>query len=395
MLPTALSDIDELVLSCRSDAARSYLSEAAACYKAGAYRSTIIATWIAVLFDFIHKLRELEMTGDKAAKQKLSAFDAARQNGDIKASLEFERSLVDTARDDFQLISAVEAVDLQRLFDDRNRCAHSSMISTDEPYQPSAELARAHMKNAVVALLQHPPVQGQAALERIWADIKSEYFPDDIQKAVEFLKDGPFGRARAPVVRSVIVGLTKDLMTQRRPQGERARQLAALSAAFLLYPEIGHATLSEKLQTIVQGVPDEMFDLVVRYLSHIKPAWNLLGVSSQMRAESYVQGGPAESMNKFVPHALNVPALREIALKRLVDIDAEMLAGFIKARPDPVFVEPAISRFRASGAFRVSEARLEQLIIPLAKYLTSADVGRVITRSTKMIRLAGRRASQT
>ena len=378
MLPNALSDIDELVLSCRSEAARSYLSEAAACYKAGAYRSTIIATWIAVLFDFIHKLRELEMTGDKGAKQKLTSFDAARQSGDIKASLEFERTLVEAARDEFQLISAVEAVDLQRLFDDRNRCAHSSMISTDEPYQPTAELARAHMKNAVVALLQHPPVQGQAALDRIWADIKSEYFPADVHKAVEFLKDGPLGKARHPVVRSVVIGLTKDLVMQRRPQAERARQLGALGAALLLYPAVAHAVLHDKLPTIVQGVPDEMFDLVIRYLSHIEPAWNLVGVSSQMRAKAYVESGPTETMNKFVPQALNVPALREIALKRLADIDADMLARFIKTRPDPAFVEPAIAKFRASGAFRVAEARLEQLVIPLAKELTPANVGQVI-----------------
>jgi hypothetical protein len=83
MLPTALSDIDELVLCCRSEAARSYLSEAAACYKAGAYRSTIIAIWIAVLFDFIHKLRELEMTGDKAAKQKLATHAHSAMRGSI------------------------------------------------------------------------------------------------------------------------------------------------------------------------------------------------------------------------------------------------------------------------------------------------------------------------
>jgi hypothetical protein len=99
-----------LILLCRSEFARSYISEAVSCYNARAYRSAIIATWIAVLFDFIHKLRELEMAGDNAARLKLTTFDAARSANDLKASLEFERNLVDSARDDFQLISPVEAI---------------------------------------------------------------------------------------------------------------------------------------------------------------------------------------------------------------------------------------------------------------------------------------------
>ena len=97
-----------------------------------------------------------------------------------------------------------------------------------------------------------------------------------------------------------------------------------------------------------------------------------------MRAAAYVQNGPAQTMNKFVPQALNVPALRDVAVKRLAEVDAEMLVRFVKTRPDPRFVEPAISKFSTSGAFRVSEAGLEQLIIPLAKFLGPAEVGQVI-----------------
>ncbi|HWR35372.1 MAG TPA: hypothetical protein VN622_05825 [Clostridia bacterium] len=252
-----ITDLNELILLCRSQAARTHISEAVACYNARAYRSAIIATWIAVLFDFIHKLRELEMAGDNAARQKLSDFDAARSANDIKASLEFERTLVDSARDDFQFISPVETTDLQRLFDDRNRCAHSTMISPDEPYMPSAELARTHIYSAVSVLLQHPPSQGQAALTRIWSDVGSEYFPNNTEQALKFLSDGPLGKARKPVVRSVIIGLTKDLLNERRKQSERGRQLAALNATMLLYHEAADETLSEKLPTIFNAVPDE------------------------------------------------------------------------------------------------------------------------------------------
>ena len=58
-----LADLDELILSCRSAAARGYMAEAVACYRAGAQRASIVATWTAVLFDFIDKLRELRWLG--------------------------------------------------------------------------------------------------------------------------------------------------------------------------------------------------------------------------------------------------------------------------------------------------------------------------------------------
>ena len=56
---TALADLDELILLCRDDKARLYIVEAVTCYRSGAYRSAIVATWIAVCYDIIDKLREL------------------------------------------------------------------------------------------------------------------------------------------------------------------------------------------------------------------------------------------------------------------------------------------------------------------------------------------------
>ena len=325
-----ITDLNELILLCRSESARSHISEAVACYNARAYRAAIIATWIAVLFDFIHKLRELEMAGDSAAHQKLTTFDAARSANDLKASLEFERNLVDSARDDFQLISPVEAIDFQRLFDDRNRCAHSSMVSPDQPYMPSAELARTHIHSAVTILLQHPPAQGKSALDRIWADIGSEFFPPDTEEALKFLRDGPLGRARRPVVRDVIIGLTKDLLKERRKQAERSRQTAALKATFLLYPQDARDVLAEKLSAIFDAVPDQNFDLAIRYIANVQQAWENIGTPSQLKALNYIRNGPTDTSHRYLPHALGVPALRELTLGRIQEADVDTFAKLIK-----------------------------------------------------------------
>jgi hypothetical protein len=67
-----LADLDELVLKCRDERAKSYIAEAVACYKVGAFRSSIVACWIAICFDVIDKLRELASPGTQKLRKKLS-----------------------------------------------------------------------------------------------------------------------------------------------------------------------------------------------------------------------------------------------------------------------------------------------------------------------------------
>ena len=77
-------------------------STSATAESAGAFRSSIVATWIAVVYDFLDKLRELEMNGDAAAKAKLQEFEGARASNNWKASLQFEARLLESAQNQFE-----------------------------------------------------------------------------------------------------------------------------------------------------------------------------------------------------------------------------------------------------------------------------------------------------
>jgi hypothetical protein len=156
-----------------------------------------------VVFDFLDKLRDLERAGDTNARKKLAEFEKARQTSDVKSSLEFERTIISMAKTEFELISPIEADDLERLLEDRNRCAHPSMLSLENAYNPTPELTRTHIRNAITHSLEHPPVQGKAAFDRIAADIESEYFPANEKEAAEVFKAGPLVRARRPLVRNL------------------------------------------------------------------------------------------------------------------------------------------------------------------------------------------------
>jgi hypothetical protein len=118
------------VLSCRDEEAKRYVAEAVMCYRAGAYRACIVSTWIAVVFDLIAKFRELALSGDAEAQKitnELAAWQPLIEKGDsaiIRRSLELEREIVNIANDKFGFFDGIQVLDLTRLRDDRNRCAH-------------------------------------------------------------------------------------------------------------------------------------------------------------------------------------------------------------------------------------------------------------------------------
>lgn len=213
----AFIDLDELIVRCRDKQARKFIKEAVACYRAGAYRSCIVAIWNAVVFDFLHKLRELELLGDKEASNLLEQFEKLSSEKKVKELWQFESDIPKKALKPFELISTVEMSDIERLFEDRSRCAHPSMTSLEEPFEATAELARYHLRSAITHLLERPPVQGRAARERIFQDIKSEYFPTNPELAITYFQKSPLARARLALIKDIIIGLTISLLTEELP----------------------------------------------------------------------------------------------------------------------------------------------------------------------------------
>ncbi|MDD2685377.1 MAG: hypothetical protein PHY62_04400 [Gallionella sp.] len=316
MLNSSIADLDELVLLCRDERARSYISEAVNCYRGGAYRAAIVATWIAVCFDIIDKLRELNLSGDKAAENIVEALDKARVSNDMASALKFERELLDVARDQFELLSHLEHVDLDRLQQDRNRCAHPSLLSDDQVFQPPGELARLHIRSAVTHLLQHPPVQGKSALERLVREVNSEYFPDNVKKATASLSSGPLKRPRDSLVRNFLVVLLKQALSVGLDWKLRWRTLAALGAVRSLHPRMFESAMKEKLTPLCQGVDDANLSLVIRLFRQISDCWNFLGQDVHHRIENYVANLPFEDL-EYLDFLLDFPALKKQASIRL------------------------------------------------------------------------------
>jgi len=380
---STLADLDELILKCRSAAGKAYIVEAVACYRAGANRSAIIATWIAVLFDFLEKLKELEMSGDANARVKLADFETSRQNNNWKVSLEFERTVVHLAQVEFELISPIEAIDLDRLLEDRNRCAHPSMSSPDEPYRPTGELARNHIRNAVNYLLSHPPVQGKAALDRIEKDVESEYFPTDSEKAAEFFKTGPLAKAREALARNLIVVLSKTSLQRASDATPRARRFAALNAVRDMYVDWSEEALVGVLPGLIGAVPDEYWYRVLFFLANVIGSWELAGNAAQLKAREYAEKAPADQLYRILPYAVRIPPLREIAMKRLPEATPQTFARVVRENPSSEIIDLAISQLERASSFRGSESFMELVVLPVAGPLKTAHVKRVCAAFVK------------
>lgn len=296
-MATPLSDLDELILRCRDDRARSLIAEAVGGYKASAFRSAVVATWVAVCFDLIEKLRELALAGDAAAEKQIERLEKIRAGDDVSGALAFERDLLKLARDQFEFISPLEYIDLQRIQADRNRCAHPSLVDETSPYRPSAELVRAHIVTAVDHVLRHPPAQGKFALDRLLTQIDSEYFPTKKQSALDALRAGPLAKARESLVRNLVVVLLKKIFEEIG--SSRVRRITALKAIEVLHPEPYMKALAAKLSPLVRALSDESLNSALGPVSEIPHAWNSLEIDTSQRLQSYVRFLPGDQVGSL------------------------------------------------------------------------------------------------
>ncbi|TAX99791.1 hypothetical protein [Rhizobium leguminosarum] len=209
-----IAGFEELALRCPESSAKQYILEAMKSYEASAYRAAIVSVYVAICFDLIDKLRLLSAAGDASATKEIEHLTNVQRQHErndphaIPGLLAFERNLLELFRDKFEFFGVDEFEQLSRLRFDRNRCAHPSFTRSEEPFSPSAELARIHIRNAVEYVLSQPPRQGKAALAGLEAIVLSQYFPTEPSEIAIRLKASGLNNSRSTLMRAFIDELT-------------------------------------------------------------------------------------------------------------------------------------------------------------------------------------------
>ena len=371
-------ELEDLAKLCRYSQSKEHFEEATKCYSAGAYRSCIVATWLAVVYDFIYKINVLHLEGETSVDKIVKTISDSQQEGaaGIDASQRLEKSLISDSVT-LELVSQVESTFLKRLQLDRHLCAHPSMQTLNEPFQASAELARVHLKSAVEYFLQNPPVQGKAALERVQADIDSEGFPNTMEGAINYFKTGRMSHARPALVRNLVVTLTKSVLLDPENGNRKARQYAALGAISVIYPESAEKGVSDSLTSTISRISDCDLHQVFAYVRFVPNSWTLMDEWVRIKLTTFVEEGELKAVTRSLLHASRIDLLADKAKERLSMVSPEEIMEFEELQSIPENIEKIVERFIDSPSYDSAKLNGRNLV-RLREFLSLSQYQRII-----------------
>jgi hypothetical protein len=150
---------------------RRFFSEVYGCYAAGYYRSSVVMLWSVVVTDIMFKLDQLATAyADPTAQAILTEIGDLRKNN--PKSPEWETELVNKVASRTDMLDHAEHSFLTSLQTHRHLSAHPVMTSFDVLYSPNKETARAHIRNALEAVLTKPPIMSRKVFDSFIEDVE-------------------------------------------------------------------------------------------------------------------------------------------------------------------------------------------------------------------------------
>jgi hypothetical protein len=384
-----VADLDESALAVRSADSRVYILEAIQAYRGGAYRSSVISTWIAVVFDIIAKIRELASDGDAAAEQFTNKLDQEIQAKAITKLQQIESSILDEARDKFEFLSTTEYTDLARLKEDRNFCAHPAFVGEEILFQPTPELVRTHIVHAIKHLLQHPPVQGKSALKRIIDDMERLSFPDDVKSTAEYMDEKYLKRAKDALIRNLTIGLLKQLTRLERPGMSVERVLNVLKAISGQHPQIYESVTREKFSSLLAPLDDSQMTRVFSLIAVDPRAWDWLPNADQMRLKGAIKSCDPADGNVYA--MIDILDLQAAVIEMVKLTSTETVVTVIQTGPSMKFVGVALWLFKSVTSYRESEF-VVRAVLDLVPFLKAEHIVNILdsAKNNDQINYAGR-----
>lgn len=377
-----LADIEALSLRCKSSQSKSYISEAILCYRSGAYRAAIVSTWIALVFDLIDKVRELALSGDAAAKvletQHENYITQIEQNNPVgfKGALEFERGILETCKNQLQFFDPQQFIDLQRLREDRHRCAHPSFLQVGLPYTPSAEQARLHIRNVILHVLAQPPVQGKAALARLKALISSTYFPMNTPQAITQLQSNGFIHPTDGLIKGLLDLLIFGFVTNGDALYGQNKALVAIEAIYSLEPAISEERMKLQINKVIKDVPDPDLDKAATLVAATSYAGDILEQPSKDKLTQFIEIGlPLSAVLSLATNSYFLTAVQT----RVDDLTRDDLLALISSvGPNKILINCALTALSRAANWYEANAIFSGGIMPLFQLLSADDAKRII-----------------
>ena len=345
--------LEDLLNNVRDRESRRYLEEAIRAYNVGAFRAAIVATWVAVAFDLIAKIRQLAASGDAAANDFIRTLDQAIEADNTNRLLRIERNLLTVAHETFEFIEHRELKELERLRDDRHVCAHPAFVRPTEVFEPPPELVRAHIATAVDAVLSKGPTPGRRAIERFKEESSGIPSPDLRTTlrgtARQVLRAGQ-ELARRGLAELIVKGCL-DRRNRTQPRVTRRYAMAARRWNDQARPaHRGHVDRGTRREEGPGLSDDELLSFAAN-LGDMTLAWQALPrtLPRQGLRDAQKRGRTTARRSRHLACALTAEA-REAVDARLGELDDVQLAEVIGQEPDSRRFGPAaIAALQQSG----------------------------------------------
>lgn len=388
-----MRDLIEMEASVRDPDSRPHFKEAVRAYQAGAYRSAIVETWVAIALDLTDKIRHLAESGDGAAAVEVAELDQAIRDREVAKMQEHERTLVERCRDAYELITQREAAELSRVYEDRNLCAHPAFVYPGEVFSPSAELTRSHLAIAVDCALALPPVSGKQIIDQLKSELDSHSWPQ--VELTDFIRTQYFAGQRLTTRLNLVKLCVKCAL---QPPPAAALQNISVSKAAMRYrlvldaistldPELLERATGEVLRSWNHAgrLTDETLIRLVGALGHLPMLWRVVEDPTKARVVAVLRGAPATTLRDERVFSAGYPADPEVrtayqeALEKLIS-DTTSLDRLIKVQSldKSQWVGPALRSLEEASSFREGEARL-RAVLDLSQCLQENDLRRLAT----------------
>ncbi|GGO37964.1 hypothetical protein [Deinococcus humi] len=371
-----LHDPDDLILQVRAPDIRRYVDESVRALRAGALRAAVLSLWVAVNSDIIGKIRELAASGDSQASAEIAQLETWIQANDLRSLQTFETEVLKLARDTYEFLTPIEADELERLRQDRHRCAHPALTPDGSLYDPSPEQIRAHLVAATRALFAHPPVQGRSALARLKAEVQGQAFPAQGDQVAAYLGPKYIDRGKDVLVRQ-IVNLYLQQALAPTPDVPRERALHILMAVKARRFDVYRAAMTEAWPRRVSNADDTVLPSALQLLDLDADLWNLLPEHEQLRLTTFLQQASANQAESLLT-ALRIPTLHGTARTSLAALPADELQPIMLAHPQQDLALLAIERLETVDTFKAGVHFLE-VIVASREFLSENDLRRVLT----------------
>jgi len=281
---------------------RKYFEEVYSSYTSGNYRSAVVMLWSVIVCDILFKLDQLSTAfGDVVAKGILAEVEKTQKAN--PRSSEWEWNLVKAVYEKMSLLNAIEFKNLSHIQEHRHFSAHPVITGGEKLFSPSKETARAHIRNALEAVLTKPAVMTKKVFDTLVEDLEqmAPLLPDRASLK-RYLEAKYFPHFVSVVENGIFKSLWRLVFKSGDERAEANRPIN-FRALVILYYRRPH-----EIDLLVANEKDYFSDFVyegtrierlIDFMSHIPNLFVYLNDSAQLLINNYVNANIGYYLNAW------------------------------------------------------------------------------------------------